>query len=46
MGGDYLSGGTGSDRATYANAASGMTVNLSDVAKNTGEAAGDTYNSI
>jgi Ca2+-binding RTX toxin-like protein len=46
LGGDVLSGGLGTDRASYANAAAGLTVNLSDATKNTGEAAGDTYNSI
>ncbi|WP_442579671.1 beta strand repeat-containing protein [Mesorhizobium sp. ASY16-5R] len=46
LGGDVLSGGLGTDRASYANAAAGLTVNLSDPTKNTGEAAGDTYNSI
>lgn len=45
-GGDYLSGGTGSDRVTYANALAGVIANLSSPAGNTGEAAGDTYNSI
>jgi Ca2+-binding RTX toxin-like protein len=45
-GGDHLSGGLGSDRATYEHAALGVTANLSDSTKNTGEAAGDTYNSI
>ncbi|WP_442580794.1 beta strand repeat-containing protein [Mesorhizobium sp. ASY16-5R] len=43
---DVLSGGLGLDRATYANSAAGLTVNLSDATQNTGEAAGDTYNSI
>jgi Ca2+-binding RTX toxin-like protein len=46
LGRDYLSGGFGSDRATYANAAAAVVVNLSSAAVNTGEAAGDTYNSI
>ncbi|HTO32254.1 MAG TPA: calcium-binding protein, partial [Pararhizobium sp.] len=45
-GGDYLSGGTGSDRAVYVNAAAGVVANLSTPAGNSGEAAGDTYNSI
>nr|WP_298095993.1 calcium-binding protein [uncultured Shinella sp.] len=45
-GGDYLSGGSGSDRVTYANATAGVIANLSSPAGNTGEAAGDTYNSI
>lgn len=45
-GGDVLSGGLGTDRASYANAAAGLTANLSDATKNTGEAGGDTYNSI
>ncbi|MEQ1951534.1 calcium-binding protein [Mesorhizobium sp. CN2-181] len=42
---DLLSGGLGSDRASYANGGP-VTVNLSDATKNTGEATGDTYNSI
>lgn len=46
LGGDYLSGGGGSDRATYINATSGLTVSLTTPAQNTGEAAGDTYNSV
>jgi Ca2+-binding RTX toxin-like protein len=46
LGNDHLSGGTGSDRASYANAAAGVVASLSSPAANTGEAAGDTYNSI
>jgi Ca2+-binding RTX toxin-like protein len=46
QGADALSGGLGLDRATYANSAAGLTVNLSDATKNTGEAAGDTYSSV
>lgn len=46
VGGDYLSGGAGSDRASYVSATSGLTANLSNSALNTGEAAGDVYNSI
>lgn len=45
-GGDYLSGGTGSDRILYATASAGVVVNLTNAALNTGDAAGDTYNSI
>jgi len=49
-GGDRLLGGEGSDTASYANATSGLRVNLSNPTSatlgNTGEAVGDTYNSI
>ncbi len=46
VGNDLLSGGLGADRATYINSAAGLTVDLSDSTQNTGEALGDTYNSI
>ncbi len=45
-GADYLSGGAGSDTASYSTALAGVTVNLSNAALNTGDAAGDTFNSI
>ncbi|MEQ1950340.1 calcium-binding protein [Mesorhizobium sp. CN2-181] len=45
-GGDLLSGGLDTDRATYANATSGVVASLFDPSVNTGEAAGDTYASI
>jgi Ca2+-binding RTX toxin-like protein len=46
LGADYLSGGTGSDRVTYINATAAVKVHLANAAVNTGDAAGDTYNSI
>jgi Ca2+-binding RTX toxin-like protein len=46
LGADYLSGGAGSDTASYANATAAVKVSLSTPAINTGEAAGDTYNSV
>jgi hypothetical protein len=46
VGADYLGGGTGSDTASYAGAVAGVTVSLANPAINTGDAAGDTYNSI
>jgi Ca2+-binding RTX toxin-like protein len=45
-GADYLMGGTGTDRAMYSTAAAGLTVSLSNPSINTGDAKGDTYNSI
>jgi Ca2+-binding RTX toxin-like protein len=46
LGADYLSGGTGSDAASYAQATASVKVNLTDPSLNTGEARGDTFNSI
>lgn len=46
LGADYLSGGAGYDRATYINATAGVKASLTNPSQNTGEAAGDTYNSI
>lgn len=46
LGADYLSGGTGTDIAFYQSAATGVVVSLLDPSINTGEAAGDTYNSV
>jgi Ca2+-binding RTX toxin-like protein len=45
-GGDLLSGGLDFDRATYANATTGVVASLFDSSINTGEAAGDTYASV
>jgi Ca2+-binding RTX toxin-like protein len=46
LGADYVSGGTGNDRASYAGAPAGVTASLTNPSLNTGEAKGDTYNSI
>lgn len=46
VGADLLSGGTGTDRADYRLATSGVTASLADADDNTGEAAGDEYESI
>jgi Ca2+-binding RTX toxin-like protein len=46
LGSDYLSGGIGIDCASYASTSTGVIVSLTDPALNTGEAKGDTYNSI
>jgi Ca2+-binding RTX toxin-like protein len=45
-GADYLSGGTGVDTASYAGASAKVKANLADASQNTGDAAGDTFNSI
>ncbi|BCW88353.1 hypothetical protein sos41_14920 [Alphaproteobacteria bacterium SO-S41] len=46
VGADVLEGQAGYDYAVYASAAAGVTVFLGGAVFNTGEAAGDTYNSI
>ncbi|WFU66861.1 MULTISPECIES: calcium-binding protein [Bradyrhizobium] len=46
LGADVLDGGGGFDYADYANATTGVTVNLANSAANTGEAAGDTFIAI
>ncbi|WP_279626452.1 polymorphic toxin-type HINT domain-containing protein, partial [Polycladidibacter hongkongensis] len=43
---DQLYGGEGHDLASYADASTAVTVNLSDLSKNTGAAAEDIYHSI
>ncbi len=43
---DILAGGEGFDTASYADATTALTVSLSNAVDNTGEAEGDTYNSI
>ena len=45
-GADALDGGAGFDRAVYRGATGAVTVDLTNVANNTGDAAGDTYVSI
>jgi serralysin len=45
-GADYLSGGTGSDTASYFGATAGVVVSLANPAINSGDAAGDSFNSI
>ncbi len=45
-GGDTFNGGDGIDRVLYSLADSGVTVNLMDDSQNTGQAAGDIYDSI
>lgn len=43
---DLLDGGKGRDAVYYTNANTGVTVNLGDASKNTGDAAGDSFTSI
>lgn len=45
-GADALYGEDGSDRVSYQNAAVGLVANLADASQNTGDAAGDSYDSI
>ena len=45
-GSDTLSGGAGSDTASYADASTAVNVSLTAPSTNTGEAAGDVFNSI
>ena len=46
LGADRLIGGTGVDTATYARATAGVTVSFANPAINSGEAAGDTFDSV
>jgi Ca2+-binding RTX toxin-like protein len=45
-GADLLAGGTGTDTASYDDATAGITASLANRSANTGDAAGDVYNSI
>src|SRR2546423_9202248 len=45
-GADTLIGGFGTDTASYANSAAGVTADLGTPANNSGDAAADSYNSI
>jgi Ca2+-binding RTX toxin-like protein len=45
-GGDILDGGIGNDMASYRHATGAVVANLGSPSANTGDAAGDTYNSI
>ena len=45
-GADVLDGGSGSDWASYADAYQAVTVNMSSMSQNTGDAAGDVFSSI
>jgi len=46
LGADVLDGGEGFDNVGYVYATSGVTVDLANSANNTGEAFGDTFNSV
>lgn len=46
LGADALNGGGGTDYASCANSSAGLTARLDAPGLNTGEAAGDTYNTI
>ncbi|MBU2994209.1 CAP domain-containing protein [Octadecabacter sp. 1_MG-2023] len=46
VGGDTFEGGAGEDRVLYGSAGAGVTADLGDASQNTGDAAGDTYDSI
>ncbi|MDQ6433698.1 calcium-binding protein [Mesorhizobium sp. LHD-90] len=46
LGGDALHGGDGSDTASYAGAAAGVVASLFGPTENTGEAKGDSYQSV
>lgn len=45
-GADTMYGGSGTDWAYYASARTSLIINLGDASQNSGEAAGDSYNSI
>src|SRR6185503_10846606 len=45
-GADAFVGGDGTDTVSYANATTGVTASLATPASNTGDALGDTYNTI
>ena len=45
-GADAFIGGVGTDTASYADATTGVTASLTTPASNTGDATGDTYNTI
>ena len=45
-GADVMNGGEGADRVFYSTATAGVVANFFDQSQNTGEAIGDTYNSI
>ena len=45
-GGDALSGGDNIDAVTYANATTGVILDLADISQNSGDAAGDSFGSV